>query len=228
MSTVARRNFLEDALAPLAFSPAPASTPDVADETLLRLVEDLPAHDHAEPEIVPEASPWTLKQKALRAAWMLVGKPVFRCTFHNWYGIRRGILRAFGAKVGKGVRVRPSANIEIPWNVELGDDAVVGDHAILYSLGKITIGARAIVSQYAHLCAGTHDIASRSFKLIREPVTIGAEAWIAAEAFVAPGVEVGPQSVLGCRSSAFKPMEAGVVYVGSPAKPIRRRVITRD
>jgi len=227
MSTVARRSFLEEAFAPRAFTPAPAYTPDVADEALLRLVDDRPV-ERDEPEVVAEPSPWTTRQKILRAAWMLAGKPAFRLTFHNWYGIRRAILRAFGAKVGRGVRVRPSANIEIPWNVELGDGSVVGDHAILYSLGKITIGARAIVSQYAHLCAGTHDIASRSFKLICKPITIGAEAWIAADSFVGPGVEVGPQSVLGCRSSVFKPMEAGVVYAGSPAKPIRRRVIDRD
>jgi putative colanic acid biosynthesis acetyltransferase WcaF len=179
------------------------------------------------PRVQPESSPWTLKQNVMRAVWMLAGQLVFRMTFHNWYGIRNTILRLFGAKVGKGVRVRPSANIEIPWHIELGDGAVVGDHAILYSLGKITIGARAVISQYAHLCAGTHDYTDPSFKLLKQPITIGSEAWIAAEAYVAPGVSIGDRAVLGARSNAFKSLESDWVHVGSPARPIKQRVICR-
>ncbi|MFG0258304.1 MAG: WcaF family extracellular polysaccharide biosynthesis acetyltransferase [Phycisphaerales bacterium JB043] len=178
-----------------------------------------------QPRVQPESSPWTLKEKVMRALWMLVGQMVFRLTFHNWYGVRNAILRAFGATVGQGVRVRPSARIEIPWNVELGDGAVIGDHAIIYSLGKITIGARAIVSQYAHLCAGTHDYTDPSFRLLKLPITVGEEAWIAAEAYVAPGVSVGKRAVLGARSNAFKPLEAGWVHVGSPARAIKQRII---
>jgi len=150
-------------------------------------------------QITPEASPWTTKQKIVRALWMLVGKPMFRISFHNWYALRRSLLRLFGAAVGKGVRLRPSANIEIPWNVTLGDGCVVGDHAILYSLGVITIGPRAVVSQYAHLCAGTHDFTKPSFPLLRPPIEIGHDAWIAADAYVAPGVTVGPLAILGAR-----------------------------
>lgn len=229
MSTLARQSLWAESLAPLPFPADPdrrkPAAPTIDDLDHLRLTPDaIPEYDA---EVVPESSPWTIKEKIRRAAWMLVGRPAFRMTFHNWYGVRRGILRAFGATIGKRVRIRPSARIEIPWNLTIGDDAIVGDHAILYSLGPITIGARAIVSQYAHLCAGTHDIASRSFKLLRLPITIGAEAWIATEAFVGPGVEVGRQSVLGARSSAYKAMEENVVYVGSPARPIRRRKIER-
>ena len=191
----------------------------------LRLVGNEPSE--SEPQLEYEASPWTLKQKFVRAVWMLAGRPVFRATFHNWYGIRRWILRAFGARIGRGVRVRPSAKIEIPWNLTMEDGSSIGDGAIIYSLGPITIGRGAIVSQYAHLCAGTHDYESRSFKLLKTPITIGAEAWIAAEAFVGPGVEVGHRAVLGARSCAYKLLEESTVYAGNPAKPIRLRSITR-
>ena len=173
--------------------------------------------------VVPESTTWTRRQNVIRAVWILIGRPIFRMTFHNWYGIRRWILRAFGATVGRGVRVRPSAKIEIPWNLTLEDGAVVGDHAILYSLGRITIGERAIVSQYAHLCAGTHDYTSRTFKLLKLPITIGREAWVATEAFVGPGVEVGELAVLGARSCAYRSLEEGMVHVGNPAKPLKQR-----
>ncbi len=172
----------------------------------------------------PESSRWTTREKIGRALWMLLGRPAFRLTFHNWYGVRRAILRAFGANVAAGARVRPTANIEIPWNITLGENCVVGDHAILYSLGRITVGDRAIISQYAHLCAGTHDFTRPEFPLLRPPVTIGEDAWIAADAYVGPGVTVGARAVLGARSSAFKDLAPDTIHAGSPARAVRPRL----
>jgi putative colanic acid biosynthesis acetyltransferase WcaF len=180
----------------------------------------------ARPEPVqlrPESSPWTFREKAKRAVWMLLGKPIFRLSFHNWYGFRAWLLRLFGAEVGQGVRIRPTADVEIPWNLKIGDGVTVGDHAVLYSLGTITIGARTIISQYAHLCAGTHDFTDRRFPLIRDPIEIGSDAWISADAFVGPNVKVGRLSVLGARSSAYKDLEPQTVYVGNPAKALKKR-----
>jgi putative colanic acid biosynthesis acetyltransferase WcaF len=154
---------------------------------------------------------------------MLVGRPLFRLSFHNWYGFRAWLLRLFGAKVGKGVRIRPSVHVEIPWNLDIRDGVTVGDHAILYGLGTITIGERTIVSQYAHLCAGTHDYTDRRFPLIRDPIEIGPDAWIGADAFVGPNVRIGRLAVLGARSSAYKDLDARLVYVGNPAKALKPR-----
>ena len=109
--------------------------------------------------------------------------------------------------------------------IEIDDDATVGDHAILYSLGPIRIGKRSIISQYAHLCAGTHDYADHTFRLIRSPVTIGDDVWIGADSFIGPGVNVGSLSVVGARSSTYKSLPAGQVYVGNPAKRIKERVL---
>lgn len=187
-------------------------------------VDAPPARD----TVTPEGTTWSLKQNLIRAMWMLVGRPMFRLSFHNWYGVRRGLLRCFGAKVGPRAKIRPTCRIDIPWNVSIGADCLIGDDSILYALGPISIGDRTVISQYAHLCAGTHDYSSRSFKLIRPPVTVGSDCWIAADAFVGPGVTVGDHAVLGARSSAFKDMQAGWIYAGNPAKPIRPREITRD
>ncbi|HMN97276.1 MAG TPA: WcaF family extracellular polysaccharide biosynthesis acetyltransferase [Phycisphaerales bacterium] len=171
----------------------------------------------------PEASPWTFREKVGRAIWMLIGRPIFRISFHNWYPFRAWLLRRFGAKVGKGVALRPTVSIEVPWMCEIDDDATVGDHAILYSLGTIRIGKRAIISQYAHLCAGTHDYTDHTFKLIRAPIIVEDDVWIGADAFVGPGVRVGRLSVLGARSSTYKDLPPQQVCVGNPAKPIKRR-----
>ena len=179
----------------------------------------------ASAQMQPEPSPWSFKEKVGRAIWMVVGKTIFRMSFHNWYRFRAALLRLFGARIGKGVAIRPTANIEVPWMLDIEDDATVGDHAILYSLGKIHIGRRSIISQFAHLCAGTHDHTDHTFKLIRSPVTIGADVWIGADAFIGPGVNVGSLSVVGARSSTYKDLGAKQVFVGNPAKPIKERVL---
>jgi acetyltransferase-like isoleucine patch superfamily enzyme/glycosyltransferase involved in cell wall biosynthesis len=174
-------------------------------------------------QMTPESSPWTTREKLARAVWMILGKPIFRLSFHNWYGFRGAWLRLFGARIGRDVRIRPSAHIEIPWHVTIGDDVTIGDHAILYSLGHITIGARTIISQYAHLCAGTHDYTDRRFPLLRLPIEIGEDAWICADTFVGPNVRIGKLAVLGARSSTYKSLEAGWVHSGNPAKALKPR-----
>jgi acetyltransferase-like isoleucine patch superfamily enzyme/glycosyltransferase involved in cell wall biosynthesis len=168
-------------------------------------------------------SPWTIGLNVRRALWMLVRSVLFRPSFHNWYGWRRFLLRRLGAKIGKDVRIRPTVWIEMPWNLEIGDHTIVGDHAILYSLGKITIGRLSVISQYAHICAGTHDHTVRSFPLMTPPIVIGDEVWVAADAFVGPGVSIGDRTVLGARASAFTDLPSDVVAVGNPAKPIKPR-----
>ncbi|MDB5512836.1 MAG: wcaF [Enterovirga sp.] len=82
-----------------------------------------------------------------------------------------------------------------------------------------------LVSQGAHLCAGSHDIASPDFQLVARPISVGAESWIAAEAFVGPGVTVGEGTVLGARAAAFRDLEPWTVYSGNPASPLKRRVV---
>jgi putative colanic acid biosynthesis acetyltransferase WcaF len=195
-------------------APAPRPRPEPMAATL----------DHPDVgQLTPESSPWTFREKLIRAIWMVVGKPIFRLSFHNWYNFRAWLLRLFGARIGRGVHIRPTVNVEIPWNLDLKDGVTVGDCAILYSLGVITIGERTIVSQYAHLCAGTHDHTDRRFPLIRDPITIGSDAWIGADAFVGPNVTIGQLSVLGARSSAYRNLEAGMVYVGNPAHALKKR-----
>ena len=172
-----------------------------------------------------EQSPWSFGMKVRRVLWMFAQGMLFRCSFHNWYAWRRVVLRAFGATVGPRVRIRPTARVEMPWNLDLGEGAIVGDYAILYSLGKITVGRFSVISQYSHLCAGTHDHTKRSFPLLCQPITIGRETWIAADVFVGPGVTVGDRSVIGARSSVFSDIPPDVIAAGTPAKVLKPRVL---
>lgn len=168
-------------------------------------------------------SPWTTRQKLGRLLWNVVSATVFRLSFHNWYQWRAWLLRQFGAKLGRNVRIRRTVRVEVPWNLTIGDDVSIGDFAILYALGVIHIGDRSFLSQYAHLCAGSHDYRSADYPLLRPPIRIGADCWVAADAFVGPGVTVGDRSVVGARASVFSDVPSGVIVGGNPARVIKPR-----
>jgi len=171
-------------------------------------------------------SPWTTSQKIKRVLWSLVQATLFQFSPRPCYGWRAFLLRLFGAKLAADVRVHPTVRIEIPWNLTIGNNTAIGDRAILYCLGPVTIGKYVTISQYAHICAGTHDASNRLMVLLRPPIVLGDDVWIGADAFVGPDVTIGDRTILGARSSAFSNLPADVVAVGSPAKVIKPRVFT--
>lgn len=104
---------------------------------------------------------------------------------------------------------------------------MLGERAILYSLGPMRIGDRTMISPYVHLCGGSHDHRSSEMTLLRVPVTIGSDVWIAADAFIGPGVTVGDGTIVGARSSVFRDLPPWKVCHGSPARVVRDREFDR-
>lgn len=161
--------------------------------------------------------------RAARAVWGVVRILLFRPTPRPLHAWRRLLLRCFGARIGRGVRVYASAKVWAPWNLTMGDFSVLGDDVDCYTVDRIEIGAHAVVSQYAHLCAATHDIDQPHFPLATKPIRIGARAWIASGAFVGPGVTVGEGAVVGARSVVVKDIPPRAVVAGNPARLLRMR-----
>lgn len=164
------------------------------------------------------------KNRLGRVVWNLVSLVFFRYTPNPMHAWRSFLLRLFGAKVGKGVHVYPGTKIWAPWNIELADQCGIASGAILYSQGKISIGRRVVISQGAHLCAGTHDYTQPGFPLFTYPIVIGDHAWVAAEAFVHAGVTIGEGCVVGARSVVTKDMPSWMVCAGHPCKPLKERL----
>jgi putative colanic acid biosynthesis acetyltransferase WcaF len=156
--------------------------------------------------------------------WWLVEATLFHGSPQLLYGFRNWLLRRFGARIGKGVRIRPSVGITYPWKLEVGDWCWIGDHVTLYTLGEIAIGANAVISQHSYICAASHDYTLPTFDIFSRPVHIGREAWLAAGVFVAPGVTIGNGAVIGARSVVLKDMPAMMVCAGHPATPLHPRV----
>lgn len=165
------------------------------------------------------ARKWSITVQLARVAWA-IGKILFALSPRPFWAWRRLLLRAFGARIGKSVHLHPTVRIAMPWNIAIGDESSVGDRAILYSLGQIRIGSNVTISQYAHLCAGTHDYRLADFPLVKAPIVIGDGAWICADAFVGPHVTVGARSIVGARAVVMKDVAPGVIVSGNPARCI--------
>jgi len=156
--------------------------------------------------------------------WWIVQSLLFHPSPQFLYGWRRFLLRAFGARIGKGVLIRPSVIVTYPWKLTVGDWSWIGDHATLYTLGQITIDDNTVVSQHSYLCAGSHHYTSPTFDLYAKPIHIQSEAWLAAHVFVAPGVTVGHGAVIGACSVVLNDVPALMVCAGNPLQVIRPRV----
>src|ERR1035437_6490098 len=161
----------------------------------------------------------------MRVARGLAYMVLFRTSpkvLHFW---RRALLRLFGARLGRGCAVHPSVKLWAPWNLVMGDHACLGPNVDCYNVARIELGEYATVSQYAYLCGATHDYTKLTMPLVPKPIRIGAQAWVAAAAFVGPGITVEEGAVVGARACVVRDVPAWTVVAGNPARVIKRRVL---
>jgi putative colanic acid biosynthesis acetyltransferase WcaF len=165
---------------------------------------------------------WTRGELLARFIWELA-QPLLHLIPRQLWGLRRSVLRLFGARVGRDVRIHRTVRIAMPWKLSIGDEAAIGDRVQIYNLGEVSIGAQATISQGAHLCAGTHDHRRPDLPLIKGTITIGPGAWVCADAFVGPDVTVGDFAVLGARAVVVRNVDRGAIVAGNPARIVGRR-----
>ena len=155
--------------------------------------------------------------------WWLVQASLFRWSPQVMYGWRRALLRAFGARIGNGVIIRPTVTITYPWKVSIGDFSWIGDDVVLYSLGYLSIGSHSVISQRSYLCGGDHDYRQPDFPIRARDIQIEDQVWIGTDVFVGPGIVVSEGAVVGARSTVVKNIPPMMVCVGNPARPIKPR-----
>ncbi|MEO7553317.1 MAG: putative colanic acid biosynthesis acetyltransferase [Alteraurantiacibacter sp.] len=161
--------------------------------------------------------------KAARALWGLVWLLLYRPSPRPLHGWRRMLLRLFGASVGKGARPYPSARIWAPWNLTMGAHATLGDDVDCYCVAHVWLGDGATASQRAYLCTASRDVDHPYTPLMTAPIMLEAKAWVAAEAYVAPGVTVGEGGVAAARAVVTRNIAPWTVVAGNPARVIRQR-----
>lgn len=169
---------------------------------------------------------YTKKEKLRRLLWNIFSYIFFRPfnlpIFKKW---RTLMLKLWGAKIDKKSVIHASAKIWAPWNLEVGQQTCIGPHTIIYNPGKIILGNKVTISQYSYLCTATHNYESKLHTLYWKEIKINDYAWVAARAFVGPGVTIGEGAIVGATASVYKDVEAWTVVGGNPAKFIKKRVL---
>ena len=160
--------------------------------------------------------------------WLIVNLVLFRLCPFSFSALKRVVLLAFGARIGRNVTIKPQVKITFPWKLEIGDHVWLGEECWLLNLERITIGNNVCISQRAFLCTGSHNHKLPTFDLITKPITVEDGAWIGAGAWVGPGVTVGNHAVLAAGSIATKDLEPHGIYRGNPAVFLRPRIISSE
>lgn len=160
-----------------------------------------------------------------RLLWYFVNILFFMCPLSPISSLKVFLLRLFGARVGKGVNIKPNVNIKFPWKLEIGDYAWIGEKSWIDNLGNVSIGPHAVLSQGSMLLCGNHNFKKTTFELMVGDIIIEQGSWIGAYSIVAPGVTCQSHSVLAVNSVATKDLEAYSIYQGNPAVKVKERVI---
>lgn len=155
--------------------------------------------------------------------WLFVSFFLFRFCPLSLSPLKRAVLRAFGARVGRNVTIKPQVKITFPWKLTIGDYVWLGEECWLLNLERIVIGNNVCISQRAFLCTGNHDYKSPSFDLIVKPIVLEDGSWIGAGAWVGPGVTVATHAVLTAGSVAARDLEPSGIYQGNPAVFVKSR-----
>lgn len=168
--------------------------------------------------------PYSRREYVGRLLWSFAS-PFFRFSPRVLFGWRRFLLRIFGARIARNAHIYPSAKVYVPWNLTLGEEASIGEWALIYNLGPVEIGDRATISHRAHLCAGTHDYRDATMPLCRLPIEIGANAWVCADSYIGPGCRIGEGAIVGAGAVVVNDVPAWQIVVGNPAQIIKSRVM---
>jgi putative colanic acid biosynthesis acetyltransferase WcaF len=171
--------------------------------------------------------PYSRSEYVRRLLWNIVQATLFRYSLPHAFGFRRWLVRLFGAKIGPHSGMRPNVKIVHPWLLEMGDWSMLGHGVVIYNLGPVKIGDHSVLSQGVYVCAGTHDYTKPNLPLVRPTITIGSGVWVAAQAFLGPGVTIGDNSVIAACAVVVKDVPDGVVAGGNPCRVIKARPVNQ-
>lgn len=159
-----------------------------------------------------------------RILWYFTNAAFFNSAFPIM-SVKKVLLKLFGAKIGKGVVIKPYVNIKYPWRLSIGNNVWIGEKVWIDNLGFVVLKDNTCISQGAMLLCGNHHYKKVTFDLIVGDITIDEGAWIGAQCVVCPGVKVGSHAVLTVNSVATTHLLPWGIYQGNPAQKIKERVI---
>lgn len=165
------------------------------------------------------------KNAIVRLLWYFTNVLFFKNPFNTLNFTKTFLLKLYGAKVGKGVVIKPSVNIKYPWRLKIGNYVWIGENVWIDNLDDVEIGDNVCISQGALLLCGNHNFKKTTFDLMIGKIVIEDGVWIGAKTVVTGGVTCGTHSILTVSSVASKNLDAYGIYKGNPAEFIKKREI---
>jgi len=156
--------------------------------------------------------------------WFCWGSPLLAARALPGSGWRCWLLRLFGCRLGAGCRIKPGLRVKYPWRLQVGAHCWLGEAVWIDNIAPVRLGQRVCLSQGVYLCTGNHDYRSPGFPLRAEPIHVASDAWVAANAVLAPGVRIGRGAVVALASVARGAVPPGVIVSGNPARPVGCRL----
>ncbi len=158
------------------------------------------------------------------SCWYFISSIAFTSRLIPFSNILVMLLRAFGAEIGKEVRIKPGIYIKYPWKLTIGDFSWLAD-CYIENLDQVTIGKNVCISQKAIILTGNHDYKSENFDLITKPIKLEDGVWVGANATICPGITASSHSIILVGSVLTENTIPYHIYRGNPAVAIRRRVM---
>ena len=161
--------------------------------------------------------------KFTQVVWYFVCALLFESSWLPVSGVKRSILRAFGAKIGRNVTIKPNVRIKYPWRLTVGDHVWIGQDSWIDNLGEVRVGSHVCISQRAYLCCGGHDHRVRGFDLVVGDITLEDGSWVGAGATVLGGVTLGTNAIAAAGSVVTEDVAPATIVGGVPARVIAER-----
>lgn len=160
-----------------------------------------------------------------RTAWFFLGEPIVASGWMPLSSVRVLLLRAFGAKVGEGVVIKPRVRVKHPWFLTIGNDCWIGEDCWIDNLTEVRLGNDVCLSQGAYLCTGNHNWSDPAFGLIVKPIECKDGSWAAARTLLSPGTVLGRGAIAAAGSVVSGMIPDFQIFAGNPASYLRERVI---
>ncbi len=140
--------------------------------------------------------------------------------------LHRAVRIGDGAALDNGVVLLVSGGLGHEPKIVIGPQVYVNRQTIFDASESIEVGARAMIGPFCYITDHDHTagegIAPGEGALRSSPTRLGERCWVGAHVTILKGVTIGEGSVIGAGSVVTKPIPAGVVAVGNPARVLRR------
>ncbi len=127
-------------------------------------------------------------------------------------------------------------NSRVPWpvhftsyvtgheNISFGSKCSPGSslHQYIQGINGIKMGNNVLMAPGVTIISANHDMTEFDKHVKAEPITIGDNVWIGANAIILPGVKIGSNTVIGAGSVVTKDIPNNSIAAGVPCKVIRK------